>query len=582
MGDLKFQIQHYAAEMWKRKWGILLAASLVGLVSSYFAATKADVFTSRATVRVDENAMMNAVLPREALRANPEREIDAVRSSIYARPNLEKLIIATDLHLDLKDQRQWEGVVENLEEKLELKRPRPDFYTIEYTHSNPTLARDMVQAALDMFVEQSAGGTGDGSEKEEARRFLQTELDEAQRKLGIVQAEIAELERERPDVVAGPTALIGSKGSLERRLGNLRSDRNILNSAISSLTSRLASEPRQVFTRMRTVDLPQQTPPPPPSRQKVPVPGGGPTPEEMRAERFAEDVSRLRLEYQTLIERVTPQHPDATTLQRRLQVAESDLANLQAGADAARASQQSRIQQAVEQNAQADAAYEQWLFQTSQMNRQASRQEPVYEPNPRIPEMQSELNERRSRLANVERELREAEAELSQLETELAGQPEFLQRYERLVNQERKLAGEVERLEDNLANIAPGEVALWDMRIIEPPTAPVTPTGPNRLLLFMGSAILAVGCGTGLGFLRVQLADNIPTLTHLKQGFDLPILGGVSMIEDKGDVAKRAASNLLFLACVAALVTIFCYVVYRYHFDLWRPDINGFLTGTSG
>jgi hypothetical protein len=73
------------------------------------------------------------------------------------------------------------------------------------------------------------------------------------------------------------------------------------------------------------------------------------------------------------------------------------------------------------------------------------------------------------------------------------------------------------------------------------------------------------------------MADNIPTIRHLKQSFDLPILGGVSMMESKADNARKAAGNLVFLASVAALITVFGYVTYRYHFELWRPDFAGLI-----
>jgi len=45
-----------------------------------------------------------------------------------------------------------EALVENLEKKLELKRESTNFYTIEYTHNDPIVARDVTQAALDILL----------------------------------------------------------------------------------------------------------------------------------------------------------------------------------------------------------------------------------------------------------------------------------------------------------------------------------------------------------------------------------------------------------------------------------------------
>ena len=160
MGDLKFQIEHYASEMWRRKWSILLVGLLVGLLGTFFAATRPDSFTSRAAIQVDENALLNAVLPRNVPRTNTAVAIDTVRRGIYARPNLEQIVYDTDLHLTLSDRRGMEALVDNLEKKLELKRESTNYYTIEYTHNDPIVARNVTQAALDLFLQKTQTVTG--------------------------------------------------------------------------------------------------------------------------------------------------------------------------------------------------------------------------------------------------------------------------------------------------------------------------------------------------------------------------------------------------------------------------------------
>jgi len=208
MGDLKFQIQHYATELWRRKWSILLVGLLVGLLGTYVAATRPDVFTSRAAVEVDENALLNAVLPRGAPRTNTSAAIDSVRRGIYARPNLEQIVYDTDLNLTLNDRRGMEALVLNLEEKLELKRQGTNYYVIEYTHNDPVVARDVTQAALDIFLEKSIQdtGSGQGTDKEEARSFLQTKLDDSNERLAEVQAKIAAYQRDNGDAIRGTNA----------------------------------------------------------------------------------------------------------------------------------------------------------------------------------------------------------------------------------------------------------------------------------------------------------------------------------------------------------------------------------------
>jgi len=578
MGDLKFQIQHYATELWRRKWSILLVGLLVGLLGTYVAATRPDVFTSRAAVEVDENALLNAVLPRGAPRTNTEAAIDSVRRGIYARPNLEQIVYDTDLNLTLNDRRGMEALVTNLEEKLELKRQGTNYYVIEYTHNDPIVARDVTQAALDIFLEKSIQdtGSGQGTDKEEARTFLQTKLDDASEKLANVQATIAEYQRDNGDAIRGTNAVQNQLRGLESQLSSLRSDRLLYQGELTNLQSRLASTPPEIITRY--VQPPQQVrqQTPPPIRPNVVVPQSGPTPEQTRADGYQRQLSALQSELSTMLERLTPQHPDVVTMQNRLNAAQGDFAQLQAEAQAANSRQQAEINRANQVLNDYENSFRQWQIQNSQPIAQLPQQ-PIYGPNPAIAEIRSQANNRISRINVVEKEIAELNNEIRQVREVMAKQPEIVQRFSKLTTAETKLLNEVAGLESQLEVIQPSIIQSVRMKVVEPPLAPVTPAGPNRLLLFMGAFLLAGGSGMGLAFMRVQLADNIPTIKHLKSNFDLPILGGVSKMESQADIAKNAAGNLIFLASVAALIAIFGYVTYRFHFELWRPDFAGLL-----
>ena len=578
MGELKFQIQHYATEMWRRKWSILLIGLLVGLLGTYVAASRPDVFTSRAAVEVDENALLNAVLPAGAPRTNTEAEIDSVRRGIYARPNLEQIVYDTDLNLTLTDRRGMEAMVENLEEKLELKRQGQNYYIIEYTHNDPVVARDVTQAALDIFLERSLGNATDGklNDKEQVRTFLQTKLDTATQKLDRVQAEIATYQRENGDAISGSTAVQNQLRGLESQLDTLTSNKQLLEGELSNLRSRMASTPAEVIVRyeQQQPQLRQQTQPP--QRPNVIVPQGGPTPEQNRADAFQRQLGQLQSEMNTMLERLTPQHPDVQTMQSRLDLAQSDFAALQSAAQQANSRQQNEIARANQVLTDYDNQLRAWQIQSSQPVAQLPPR-PIYGPNPVVAEIQSQAADRRSRINVLDRQISSLNTDMVRVRDVMVRQPEIVQQFAKLTTEERKLLAETSALDNQLDAIQPSSIQSVRMKVVEPPIVPVTPAGPNRLLLFMGAFLLAGGSGLGLAFMRVQLADNIPTIKHLKNSFDLPILGGVSLMETKADTAKKAAGNLVFLASVAALIAIFGYVTYRYHFELWRPDFVGAL-----
>lgn len=577
MGDLKFQIEHYASEMWRRKWSILLVGLLVGLLGTFFAATRPDSFTSRAAIEVDENALLNAVLPPNVPRTNTSAAIDSVRRSIYARPNLEQIVYDTDLNLTLNDRRGMEALVDNLEEKLELKRESTNYYTIEYTSSDPIVARDVTQAALDLFLEKSENITGNsGTDSEDTINFLQGKLDQATRELKETEAAIAEYQRTQGDAIRGKSDLQNELRTLSGQVTDLTRNRDLLRGELANLQARISSTPAEIIVRHERVQQPirQQTPRPArPSRDFIPQ---GPTPEQSRVDSFQQQIGALQAELNTLLERLTPQHPDVQTMQNRMNAAQGQLGQLQAAAQAANARLQGRIAADNQRQVDYENALERWRIENSQPIAQLPDR-PIYGPNPVVAELRSQTADRRSRINVVENQIARANNDLRRVKGVMAQQPEIVQQFSKLTSKESRLLNEVASLESQLGVIEPSLIKRVKVTVIEPPLAPVTPAGPNRLLLFLGAFLLAGGSGMGLAFVRVQLSDNIPTIKHLKNSFDLPILGGVSMMEPKGAQAKRAAGNLIFLILVAAGIVAFGYITYRFHFELWRPDFSGML-----
>ena len=580
MGELKFQLQHYLSEMWKRRWSILLVACLIGAVGSFFAASARDVYTSKATVFVDTTSLMQKIVGRDLNVSDPGVVIENVRKSMYARPNIEEVIRRTDLDLTLNDKRDWESLVNTLSEEMILKRQGRDFYNIEFSSGDPRRARDVVQALLDLFLEEGLVRSGiDSSDSESVRRYVGDELEEATQRLTEIEEKIAEHERRYRDELSGAPAVASEKRGIESQLSQLESDRLLYQQELASLRSRLATTPAEVL--LRTVPQPQPQRPyvPPPSGAKMPIPQG-PTLEQQQYLAFQAQAGAVQGEVHQLLQRLTPQHPDVAAAQQRAANVQAQLAGLQAAAQAANAALESRIQAALAHNARID---EEIRVHQIESNRPVEYVPPkeIYGPNPALADLRAQIDQRRGRLTVTERQIAELRGKVPQLQATLARQPEILQTYDKLRGERDKYAGEVERHRTHLEKVMdigdPNRQKFVQFRVIEPPQVAVTPAGPNRLVLFMGAALMALGAGVGTAFMRIQMADNMPTVTHMKNAFDLPVLGGISMIGTAGQKTRTVLGNLLYLAVVAALITIFAWITYRYHVALWRPDVAGLI-----
>lgn len=585
MGDLKFQLQHYLSELWKRRWSILAITCIVGLIGSFMAATAKDQFTSKATVFVDTTSLMQKIVGRDFNVSDPGVVIENVRKSMYARPNIEEVIRRTDLDLTLNDKREWESLVNYLSENMSLKRQGQDFYNIEYTSGNPVRSRDVVQALLDLFLEEGLVRSGvDSSDSESVRRYVEAQLADSTERLAQVEAKIAEQEREYREELGGAPAVASRVRSIEAQLSQLESDKLLFEQELASLRSRLASTPPQVLERV--IQPPQQQRPyiPPPTSTKRPIPQG-PTPEEQQYQAFQAQAATVQGEVQQLLQRLTPQHPDVIAAQQRTANVQAQLTQLQAAAQQANAALQQEIQATIAYNAQVDAEYRNWQIESNRPIQQAQPRE-IYGPNPALADLRLQIDQRQGRLTVTEKKIEDLRSEIPELQSTLARQPEILQNYNKLQSERNKYNGEVERQRERLEKLIaigdPNRQNFVEFRVIEPPQVAVTPAGPNRLVLFLGAGLMAMGAGVGSAFLRIQMSDNMPTLSHLKDSFDLPVLGSISMIGTAGQKTRTVADNLIYLAIVAAVITLFAWITYRYHVTLWRPDIGGLVQSVRG
>jgi hypothetical protein len=96
---------------------------------------------------------------------------------------------------------------------------------------------------------------------------------------------------------------------------------------------------------------------------------------------------------------------------------------------------------------------------------------------------------------------------------------------------------------------------MMTFKIIDPPTLPLTPIGPNRALFFsavLGGALLA---GVATALLVSQVRPTFLSPAELRESTGLPVLGTVSMNWTNAEHSKRRRGQYLFSG---AMVFLFC------------------------
>ena len=128
-----------------------------------------------------------------------------------------------------------------------------------------------------------------------------------------------------------------------------------------------------------------------------------------------------------------------------------------------------------------------------------------------------EFSQRAARLRSQSVEAPDVEAQLTQLNRDYAVNRD---NYQKLVERREsaKLSGDLSSATD-----------MMTFRVVDPPTAPSTPIGPNRPRLLSLVMVLALAAGLGGAFLMSQFRPTFLSQASLREISGLPILGSISM-----------------------------------------------------
>jgi polysaccharide chain length determinant protein (PEP-CTERM system associated) len=129
----------------------------------------------------------------------------------------------------------------------------------------------------------------------------------------------------------------------------------------------------------------------------------------------------------------------------------------------------------------------------------------------------NEFSARYARLRSQSASLPEVEAQLAQLNRDYQVNRD---NYQKLVERREsaKLSGDLTSATEMLS-----------FRTIDPPTAPATPTGPNRLRLFSLVFAGALVAGLAAAFLMSQVRPTFLSQHTLRDVTGVPVLGSIGM-----------------------------------------------------
>ncbi len=494
MAELSALITTFLKAIWKYRWHALVISWVVAIIGWIFVYRMPDKYEASARVYVDTQSILQPLLSGMTSVPNVEQQVSFMRRTLISRPNVERVMRMVDLDVRAKTPAQHEAIVDELISQITIVgTERDDIYTIAYNNPDPKLGKDVVQSLLTLFVEGSSGSKKQDSDK--AVQFIDDQIKAYEQKLLAAENALKEFK-------------IRNIGKLPRQGSDFTTNIIQIDDLVSAARLELAEaeQARNAIKRQIAGDEPA-----PPAG----VVAGGDNPEiDGRISSLTKNLDALRMQY-------TDEHPDIVGTTRLI-----------AQLEARKLEEAKRITR----SADPGANYSPML---QQMNVALSVEEArVASLKARV----AEYSMRAARLRSQSATAPEVEAQFAQLNRDYEVNKD---NYEKLVGRREaaKLSGDLSSATD-----------IMTFRVIDPPTVPSVPAGPNRLalssLVFAGA--LLVGLATAL--LMSQVRPTFLSQSMLREVSGLPILGSVSM--NWTDEQKKRGTRRAY-AFGAAVVVLF-------------------------
>ncbi|PHV07322.1 chain length-determining protein [Janthinobacterium sp. BJB412] len=480
--------------IWKYRWHGLAVMWLVATAGWTKVALLPDDYQTTARVFVDTQSILKPLLSGMTSVPNVEQQVSIMSRTLLSRPNVERVMRMVDLDINANTPREHELQLEELMSRIKIGGTSSyDIYTISYNNRNPKLVRDVVQSLLTIFVEGSFKGKKGDSQK--AVQFIDDQIRSYEEKLVAAENNVKEFKLKnnfllpRQGVDYGAQLLLAADALNAARLELVEAEQ-----ARNAIQGQIAGDEPILGDELNpaAIDNPEL---------------------DGRISALNKNLDALRMQYTEL-------HPDIVAAKRLV-------AQLEA----------KKVEDSKLKNANADPGknYSPMLQQLKVA---------LAEADARVASIKARVQEytaRNARLLAQSNAVPEVESQLAQLNRDYLINKD---NYEKLIGRREaaKLSGDLSSTTE-----------MMSFKIIDPPTVPMTPVGPNRPLLF--SAVLAgallVGAATAL--LISQVRPTYLSPAQLREATGLPVLGTVSMNWTRAELVKRRRGRYGFAAALLGL-----------------------------
>jgi len=514
MQEIINQVIDYLKGIWIKRRYIMISSWLICPIGWFIVAQMPNVYESNSRIYVDTQSILGPLLKGLTVDTNPDTQIKLMIRTLLGRPNLERITRLTDLDVQAETPKQYEDIIRRLKNNIIIKksggRREEAIFTISFEDQNPETARNVVQSALTVFIENTLGGNR--TDADSAQRFLNTQIKEYEERLLASEARLTIFKQKYSHIMPD------QYGGYYSKLNVVKEQLKIVELSLLETKTQLKAARSQLTLAPSANDS---------SNSKIKNHNSIQTSYDGRIIELESSLDSFQLKY-------TEKHPDVIEVSRRL----------------------------THLTKQREKEIADYLGATSSegSNTMVSSQNPV------IQQLQIQVNQLESQVASIEVRATNYRQQLAELSNKINVFPEVeaeLVALNRGYNiTKSKYEGLLDRKETALlAQQANATTNKIDFKIIDPPRVATKPAGPKRILFFILVTFLGFGSGIGISLLMSQINPIVTSSHQVSKETGIPVFGMVSASEGLGLHAWRKKKTLLFVVSNLFLLSILLMLV---------------------
>jgi len=487
MEELLKQIHTVFRGGWKYRWNATNIAWIISVAGFILILKLPDEYQSTARIFVDTQSILKPLLSGMTSVPNVEQQVSIMSRTLLSRPNVERVMRMVDMDLLANNEKNKEKLIDKLVASIKItSTSQNDIYSITYTDASPKVAKDVVQSLLTIFVEGSIGDERQDSAK--AIVFINNQIKIYEDKLAVAENALKDFKLKNIGLLPREGADFGSK---------LNEITDSLNQARLELAE--AEQGRDAIKKqIASVENPLA------GADDGSNPTSNPDVDD-RIRAVTKNLDNLRMQY-------TEEHPDIVASKRLLE-------QLQA----------KKIDDEKNRKPGSSRIVNNPMYQQLKVS--------LAESESKVASMRVRVDEysmRYAKLKEMTNAAPEIESELAQLNRDYTINKE---NYEKLV---------ASRESAKISSDLNATTQMMTFRVIDPPTSPVSPVGPNRLRLFSLVFLGALVLGALSSVLVSKIRPTFVSQHDLIEATGLPILGTVTMNWTEVEKVRHRRSLYVF------------------------------------